>query len=147
MLEWLRYKWFIVVVAATLFIYMFCICYDFINKRHKLKHHESYYLKKIFGIVLMILGASIATYVIYVAVYNANSAESGLGAIIALFVTLSVAVPLITFGAYLLFHKKPLTKMEKSLGADYFICPICGKIYDKTWKVCLKCGKPLVEKK
>lgn len=134
MLEWLRYKWLTVVIVATLFTYIFCVCYDFINKRHKLKHHESYYLKKIFGVMIMAIGICIATYVIYVAVYNINSSEGGgLGVIIAFFVTLFISIPLLALGVYLICHKKIVKGVNLTKS-----CPKCSKRYPESFNTCPK---------
>ena len=41
-------------------------------------------------------------------------------------------------------------KKEKSVPVENpnnpLICRYCKQDYDKSWKVCLKCGKPLIEK-
>ena len=45
-------------------------------------------------------------------------------------------------GVLLLKYKKEAPSVYPD---NTLVCPSCEKSYDSTWKICLKCGKPLVE--
>lgn len=50
---------------------------------------------------------------------------------------------LFVIGGFFATHKKMIIEEHSS---NPLICSNCKLDYDTTWKVCLKCGKPLIEK-
>lgn len=64
-------------------------------------------------------------------------------------VTFSIVGGLQWYGIGCLFDylkKHPIKFAVKANPNNPLICHSCNQDYDRSWKVCLKCGKPLVEK-
>jgi len=104
---------------------------------------------KIVGILLILVGvAIILSLIISMAFgipYGPNSWDGVSVAVLGL-PTFIIASLLIMFGVGLINYKKEITKMNSNNPYNPMICNNCKQDYDRTWKICLKCGKPLVEK-
>jgi len=94
------------------------------------------------GSVALVVGIFIIGEIIEVSISYpwATGLEVGL-AIIAVFV---ISGFLFGLGAEILTNKKEDIKENPD---NPLICRHCRRDYDRTWKVCLNCGKPLIEKR
>ena len=66
-------------------------------------------------------------------------------------IALAIGLPLIGIGLFFIFlGDKENVKRKGGLKlnpSNPLICNNCNRDYDRTWKVCLQCGKQLIEKK
>jgi len=116
---------------------------------------------RIIGILFIIAGFAIAIYALAPLIYgmlhgNEIAKETGrpfgsgpeaLGIMIFVGIATIVAFPLLALGGYFFTYKweKPIVYDKDSSNLPFY-CSKCNRSYDSSWKVCLKCGKPLVEK-
>jgi hypothetical protein len=96
------------------------------------------------GCIILAIGTILTISIIIDEVKNPRQGQTGLEVALVFGLALVVSsFPIIT--GYLLLEKNEEEKIEEHPN-NPLICQYCKRDYDRTWKVCLKCGKVLVEK-
>jgi len=105
-------------------------------------------VRKFVGISSMIVGLVALVVGLFIVSEIVKASISYPGAT-GLEVALAFATVFIISGFLLGIGSEILTNKEENIKENPdnpLICRHCRRDYDKTWKVCLNCGKPLIEK-
>lgn len=117
-----------------------------------------YLAKKIVGIAFILISIIATAYILSSPLMSQTtylpseeprpygSGPEGLGIMIASVLLIVIVIPIFALGFFLLTYKAGKSPPLQDGLKHKMICNICNIEYDKTWKVCLKCRKPLVKK-
>ncbi len=106
-------------------------------------------MRKTFGIILISIGVVIAIVGLVIIALGIAQSQPKYRLEVAimlsgfyLFIAICSSVP--SYIGFRLLQKKG-QDVSKNINSP-LVCPSCKLGYDNTWKVCLKCGKPLTER-
>lgn len=106
----------------------------------------------LFTISFVIIAAGLILFAYFLTdeIMNPQQGQTGLELVLLLILIVVISSPFLYGGLFLsnenIFTGKTDMKNVEANPNNPLICHDCNQDYDETWKVCLKCGKPLVKK-
>ena len=95
------------------------------------------------GLGIFIFGLLVITDYVTESMKNPQPGQTGLEAILVFVFTFIISGIPFVIGMILLTDKKETILKNPN---NPLICQYCKRDYDKTWKICLNCGKPLIDR-